>query len=146
MKHLSPVSINNLYIVKGMEAQQFYGNIIEEGPSIVCYITIDPDYNPKQSLLDYRNINTIHLKEYTLTKQFYEPIYDTKEKKQSQVPDLRKTIHWEPQVKLDSNGEATITYYNADRYTHIKCILQGICSEGIPIYGETNYNVVIQKE
>jgi hypothetical protein len=31
-----------------------------------------------------------------MANEFYSPVYETEAKKRSPVPDLRKTIHWEP--------------------------------------------------
>ena len=93
-----------------------------------------------------RRSNSVILPKLSMSKEFYRPRYDTEAQRYSQVPDLRKTIHWEPRVVLDENGEASITYYNGDRYTRVSCILEGISKEGIPVYGKTGYNVYTVRE
>jgi hypothetical protein len=136
---IQPQNIKDFYIIKDLQAEALYGN------PFVVYITTKPYHKWKDIVNQYRMSNREILKEYTLSKEFYKPIYDTEEKKEDPKPDLRKTIHWEPKVQLDSTGGATVTFYNADRYTDIKCILQGISDKGIPVYGETGYEVFFMK-
>jgi hypothetical protein len=81
-----------------------------------------------------------------MNKEFYRPRYDTEARRYSQVPDLRKTIHWEPNVELDENGEVSLTYYNGDRYTRILCILEGVSKDGTPVYGEKGYHIYTIRE
>ena len=95
----------------------------------------------KYNTLAWRAANSKALKRYHISKEFYKPVYNTQDKKANPRLDLRKTIHWEPDVQLDSTGKTTVTFYNADHYTNIKCILQGISQDGIPAYGETGYEV-----
>ena len=89
--------------------------------------------------------NTVVIPAFAVAKEFYKPIYDTGEKRNSQIPDLRKTIHWEPDVTFNRNGTATITFYNGDRYTRVSCILQGIDDRGVPVYGECRYSVNLER-
>lgn len=93
-----------------------------------------------------RRRNSVILPKLATAREFYRPRYDTEAKKHSSVPDLRKTIHWEPRVTLDEHGEATITYYNGDRYTRVSCILEGISDKGIPVHSESSYNVYTIRE
>lgn len=46
--------------------------------------------------------------------RFYSPKYDTPESKKSKEKDNRITLYWNPAVKLDENGEATISFYTSD--------------------------------
>ena len=46
----------------------------------------------------------------------FDVFYDTEEKRYSTVPDLRKTIHWEPDLQIGEDGEVSVTFYNGDRY------------------------------
>jgi hypothetical protein len=64
----------------------------------------------------------------------------------SQVPDFRKTLHWEPKVELDEHGEGEIVFYNGDRYTQVTCILEGITDEGVPVSGEYSYRIATMRE
>ena len=57
----------------------------------------------------------------------------------SPIPDRRMLIHWEPLIKTDQNGEATISFYNADLPTTIRVDLQGLTLNGVPVAVSTSY-------
>lgn len=55
--------------------------------------------------------------------------------------DLRTTIHWEPQIRTDDTGNATISFYNADPKSKIQIIVQGVTDTGVPLAGSKTYIV-----
>ncbi|MEO6521714.1 MAG: carboxypeptidase-like regulatory domain-containing protein [Mucilaginibacter sp.] len=57
-------------------------------------------------------------------KQFYRPKYLTKANPTKYV-DLRSTIHWEPNVITSKAGEATVSFYAADKATSYSIIFEG---------------------
>ena len=57
-------------------------------------------------------------------KQFYKPKYTVKNNV-GRLPDLRSTIDWEPNIVTDKNGEATVSFYAADRPTTYTIIIEG---------------------
>jgi hypothetical protein len=48
---------------------------------------------------------------FSLPKKFYSPKYPNKD---SSGPDIRSTIHWEPNIVTDEKGEAIVSFYAAD--------------------------------
>jgi hypothetical protein len=79
-------------------------------------------YNNTPGVYHYRPIPL------TMAKQFYQPKYTTITK--STLPDLRSTIHWDPNIITDENGEARISFYAADQPTSYTLILQGTDLKG----------------
>jgi hypothetical protein len=77
---------------------------------------------------------------YYQARTFYTPGYDVK-KPEYEKPDLRTTIHWEPDVLTDEEGNATISFFNADSKTIIKVDVEGIAEPGIPLGGRTRFEV-----
>ena len=67
---------------------------------------------------------------YKQTVEFYSPVYATPKEKESTVPDLRTTIYWSPNVRVDSSGNANINFYAADFPTRYEVVLEGVSSEG----------------
>lgn len=135
-----PSSIDKFTLVKNFETRYFGANM----PEVVVSIrlkTFDPDDpdpgEPKSKIIIPR---------FSEGKEFYKPRYNTIAKRESTIPDIRKTIHWEPYLEIDSDGQATVDFYNGDRYTNITCILEGITEEGIPVYSEYTYNVSLTRE
>ncbi len=62
--------------------------------------------------------------------EFYSPKYDTPEAKNNPVPDLRSTIHWQPQVKTDEKGISSFEFYSADSETRYSVVIQGLTTDG----------------
>jgi hypothetical protein len=60
------------------------------------------------------------------SRESYSPKYDTPEKQNDLVPDLRTTIFWNANLVTDENGKATVSYYNADRANPIRITLEGV--------------------
>lgn len=67
---------------------------------------------------------------YQTPEAFYAPTYETDEQKRSDIPDLRTTIHWEPNVKVSPDGHASFSFYTADFATNYSVVLEGITPEG----------------
>ena len=60
--------------------------------------------------------------------EFYNPDYS---KQTPPVPtDFRRTLYWNPDLKLDENGEANITFYNNSRQTTLSVEAEGQAPEG----------------
>jgi len=60
----------------------------------------------------------------TIPKDFYRPRYTVKNPRQG-FSDLRSTIYWNQNVVTNKNGEATISFYAADKPTTYTIILDG---------------------
>lgn len=140
VQNFVPSSIDRFTVVKHFETQYFGPNM----PEVVVSIrlkTFDPD-EPD----DGEPRSRFNIPRFTESKEFYQPRYNSIEKRESTLPDIRKTIHWEPDLELDENGLASVDFYNGDRYTSITCILEGITDEGRPIHSEYTYNVSLSRQ
>ena len=56
-------------------------------------------------------------------------------------PDLRSTLYWLPDIKVATNNDYLVKYFNADISSTYVIIVEGITSEGIPVTGKTEYVV-----
>ena len=65
---------------------------------------------------------------FNLPKQFYRPRYISKRSKS--IPDLRSTIHWEPNVVTDVTGQANSSFYSASKAGTYTIIFQGCNMNG----------------
>jgi hypothetical protein len=66
--------------------------------------------------------------------EFYSPQYDTPEGKKDPAPDLRKTICWKPDLKTDSTGTASFSFYSADKPGTYSVVIEGVSDKGDIIY------------
>ena len=76
----------------------------------------------------------LHLQGYAIPAEFYSPDYSTRPL--PETVDYRRTLYWNPNLCLDSNGEAHITLYNSCRNSIIEVDAQGQASDGTLLWGE----------
>ena len=62
---------------------------------------------------------------FMLTPEYYTP-----QSRNSQTPDLRTTIHWQPVVQTDDAGVAMFEFYTADVQTSYTVIIEGVADDG----------------
>lgn len=84
------------------------------------------------------NLLNVNLNGYYNARTFYSPNYANPS---TQSKDLRTTIFWNPAIKTNENGEATITYYNSDNKTNVRISADGITGKGVAVNAKTVYKV-----
>jgi len=62
-----------------------------------------------------------------MPRDFYRPRYAVKN---NPMPDLRSTIHWEPNVVTDENGNAKVSFYAADKPGTYTVTIEGTDMQG----------------
>jgi hypothetical protein len=82
----------------------------------------------------------INFSGYNESRIFYSPRHHTT-LESDYKPDLRTTLFWEPNIKVENNKEVLLNYYNADNPSKVKVIVEGITTGGIPVTGKTEYEV-----
>ena len=50
--------------------------------------------------------------------------------RRSMVPDYRTTLYWNPTVKLDDTGQATVEFYTSDAPADYDITIEGITQTG----------------
>jgi hypothetical protein len=82
---------------------------------------------------------TVQLKGYYQAREFFSPKYSKPQ--EIEKLDLRTTIFWKPNIVTDSDGEATVTFFNADQTAKVRIIAEGISDRGIALMGKGEYEV-----
>ena len=67
---------------------------------------------------------------YQTPAEFYAPAYDTEEKRRTNTPDYRTTLYWNPVVKLDDLGQATVEFYTTDAPADYDISIEGVSQSG----------------
>jgi len=75
------------------------------------------------------------------TREFYSPKYITEKEKNDPVPDLRTTLFWQANVVTDENGQAEISFYNADRPNRIQVTVEGVDTQSRIGFSQILYQV-----
>lgn len=80
---------------------------------------------------DKKGVGNLRLFGYTREREFYSPVYDgfTDE---SISFDKRATLHWEPNLRTDSLGQASLQFYNSDVAESIRVDVAGISNNSLP--------------
>jgi hypothetical protein len=83
---------------------------------------------------------SIRLKGYNEPRIFYSPRHYTN-LESDYKPDLRTTLFWDPDIKMESNSDVLVNYFNADNPSKVKIVVEGITTSGIPVTAKTEYEV-----
>ena len=71
---------------------------------------------------------------YATPVEFYAPDYSVKNDKSK--PDNRTTIAWKPSLQSNSLGDASISFWTADRASNYRVIIEGITADGELLHNE----------
>ncbi len=82
-----------------------------------------PGYNKAEGLLKYTFAG------YEMRREFYSPDYSNR-LTNYQLPDLRSTIYWKPNIITNSQGKAGIDFFNADGTGNYRVIVEGLGQDG----------------
>ncbi len=76
---------------------------------------------------------------FSASREFYAPKHDNP--KAWVNPDLRALVHWAPNLRTDSIGKASASFYNADNTGEMKVVVEAISDNGEIGYQELDYKV-----
>ena len=62
-------------------------------------------------------------------REFYSPIYQDQESKNSRLPDFRHLLYWNPDVKISSANQA-LRFYTGDKVGRYIGVIHGLTSDG----------------
>ena len=97
-------------------------------------VTLDfvtfPDDGKQYTFRDRR----IVLHGLTEPSEFYCPDYSRKPL--PEMKDYRRTLYWNPNAKLDSNGNFKAEFYNGSREVRMKVSAEGLTTEGKTIINQ----------
>jgi hypothetical protein len=76
-----------------------------------------------------------------LQREFYSPVYETKEQSEKRIPDFRNTLLWSPDITTDQEGKAMIQFYTSDRPGKYMVVVQGMSAGGNFVSAHTFFEV-----
>ena len=104
-----------------------------QGSDITVQLAVYPFYDGSKRMV-YRD-RCLVLQGFSYPAEFYSPDY-SKHKLPEGQKDYRRTLYWNPNLMLDSNGEANVTLYNNSRTTSIQVDVQGQSPDGTLLWNE----------
>ncbi|MDR0989202.1 MAG: TonB-dependent receptor [Prevotellaceae bacterium] len=132
LENLSAKEVESIKLLAGMDALManlgggfslFGGN-----KSVALAVTLKPNRHLREKSKNFM-LYTPPMG-YSDAVEFYSPKYDTPKAKNSSKPDKRNTIYWNPAVRLDAEGKATLTYYTPDGEQPQTVVLEGVDKTG----------------
>lgn len=117
-----PLKIRKMEVVARM---YFYGNMFFDG--IINFITYNGDtpgyeLDPRATVIDYETLQK--------QREFFSPVYETREQVSGRLPDFRNLLYWSPAVRTDKDGKNEVSFYTSDITGRFAVVLQGIAADG----------------
>lgn len=118
LKDIPPASIEGIEILKRGSAAIYNA----QGVIVITSKSGADVYHSKYAL------NSYSMQGYHLSRDFYAPAYD--KEGQNNIPDLRSTIFWKPDLVTNEQGKASVSFYTADEPGRYKVIIEGLDING----------------
>jgi TonB-dependent SusC/RagA subfamily outer membrane receptor len=134
---ISPCDVDNIDVLKGAEAAIF-GSRGSTG--VIAILTKRGGSNYDYSKDPVSGVTIQKRTGYNVAREFYAPKYDVAIPDHVR-PDFRSTLHWQPNVRTDATGKATLTYWNTDAKATIRIIAEGVSTQGRVGAGKAEYGV-----
>lgn len=134
---INPCDIDKIDILKGADAAIF-GSRGSTG--VIAILTKRGGNNYDYSKDPVSGVTIQKRMGYNVAREFYAPKYDVSLADHVR-PDFRSTLHWQPNVRTDVSGKATITYWNTDAKATMRIIAEGVSTQGFVGVAKAEYGV-----
>ena len=135
MEQINKVSVRHLVGQPHFTENARKSSTVQDGRDIfVIYLSLKPG-----ATNDDLSMISTDVDGYYEARTFYKPNYP--DQRNDAAPDTRNTLHWEPTIITDSNGKATVSYYNADPAATIRIEIEGLTDKGVPVAAQKKYEV-----
>lgn len=134
---INPCDVENIDVLKGAEAAIF-GSRGSTG--VIAILTKRGGNNYDYSKDAVSGVTIQKRMGYNIAREFYAPKYDVNIPDHVR-PDFRSTLHWQPSVRTDAGGKASITYWNTDAKATMRIIAEGVSTQGFVGVGKAEYGV-----
>jgi hypothetical protein len=125
LRSLTTSEIESISVVEQEGTSIAYMPIGASGHEVMVFIYTYQDLHSRNNVYGIRQTN---LQGYSAVKEFFNPRYEY-----TPLPsekDYRRTLYWNPDVKTDANGKATVTFYN-----NSSCKNFNVSAETVTEYG-----------
>ena len=137
LSSITPCDVDNIDILKGADAAIF-GSRASNG--VIAILTKRGGNNYDYSKDPVSGVTIQKRMGYNVAREFYAPKYDVSLADHVR-PDFRSTLHWQPNVRTDASGKATVTYWNTDAKATMRIIAEGVSSQGFVGVAKVEYKV-----
>ncbi len=119
----NPLLVRQLDVVT---RKYFLGSQTYDG--IVSYTTYKGDMgglelNPNSIQVEYEGLQ--------LEREFYSPVYETPQQKDSRLPDFRNVLYWSPKININSSAKRSVGFYTSELEGKFAVTVQGNAGNGL---------------
>ncbi|MFO7822700.1 MAG: TonB-dependent receptor plug domain-containing protein [Cyclobacterium sp.] len=136
LQSINQFDISRIEILKSPGNVGIYGGR-GAGGVIALYTRRGPDETEMQEPGDH--IQVYRIGGFSKSRQFYSPKYG--ESQEVDRPDRRSTLYWNPSVRTDEQGKATVSFYTADKSSLYRIVAEGITDKGATAHAALNIEV-----
>lgn len=120
---LDPARIREIDI---LTRKYFTGPLENEG--IISYRSLEGDLagyplDPDAVVIEYNGLQQ--------AREFYTPVYDTKIRTESRLPDFRNQLQWSPAIRTDAAGKSNLSINTSMRAGKYALVIQGMTRDGL---------------
>jgi hypothetical protein len=126
LSSINPNDIESVEVLKNIGYTAIYGG---KGGGGVLVITSKTGQSSPNYQRYSPGLITYMPKGYAKVREFYAPRYDDP-KTNAQIPDLRSTVYWKPNMVTGKDGKASIDYFNTDTKGTYRVVIEGIAGNG----------------
>ncbi|MDO3640741.1 carboxypeptidase regulatory-like domain-containing protein [Mucilaginibacter sp. L3T2-6] len=123
---LDPTDVDAVEVLMGPHSSAIYGS---RGASGMLIVTTKPGRKEKNYYRYAPGVISFMPKGFYKAREFYSPRYDSPNLNKQMI-DLRSTIFWNPDIRIDKNGTALFDYFNADSKGTYRIVIEGIDADG----------------
>ena len=110
----------------------------EDSSGVLNVTTRSGQVHPNESPFNNRIVN---LMGYQQPVDYYFPHYQPGENPQSMAPDLRRTLYWNPYLRMGQGHDLQLSFFSADLPTTYNIWAEGLSSEGRIVSGELKVEI-----
>lgn len=129
---MKPQDIITVKIVKDVNKLSRFGALGKNGMVLIQTKKTDEKLKEQSALLPVEG----------LSKPLHFTLPAHAQKENERIPDFRSTLYWNPQVKTNTEGKASLNFYLSDNTGTLLIKLEGMTAEGKPISKTSEIEVV----
>ena len=124
----------DMYVFYSDYSPRLYGNDMYYGSNEPKTRLVRYPFPDGSRRLTYRDRRYV-IEGFAYPAQFYSPDY-SKQELPKEATDYRRTLYWNPNLKLNDEGEAEITFFNNSRVTQLSVDAEGQTSDGTLLWAK----------
>jgi hypothetical protein len=137
IQNISITDILFIDVLKGADATIYGGR--SAGGVVAVYTKRGEDIQQKPKELS--GVSNVIIPGFYKLREFYKPNFEIPIP-EHEKPDYRKTLHWEPDIKIKNNSPYKLDFYTGDASNTYVIRVEGITYDGRPVNQLGNFKVL----